>query len=481
MKRGPESLRLPYILGGLGVLLLLVRFFWPLFSFDVPVGYDAGINRYLFLRYAEAFPGWPALDPWAREHPAPLFLAAAPLLRMGLPVDWLLGWIWSLMPVLLACALAWVTGRKWGRDVGIVVLFLAVLSIPLYHGFFSMFWKTFASLVFAVFAFYHLERGSLWVVPLAFLCVAVHHQTGLLAGLVIASYWLVRAPSHWRHPRWWLSALLLAVAAGLALLLYLPFWQEAVLGPLYSLLLLRGDSAPGGSFPEASYFLKHEPILLLLGALGFVRSLRREQGSAFQLAVLWSLVFIVLRLVFYRRFFLQLDLFLLPFAALGTVWIWQRFRHPAVGVGFVALLTVQASFSFLAAKTLTPRFDGAALQALQEAGNFVPPSATLLALENQSAPYLLGWLPHVRVGAPGLFHLPGWTYEQWEQFLFQGADVRAALLKDVPRPLYLFVSPYFRSYYGEKGEALLRDPCLQETGHPLLRRVVCPASSPIAP
>src|SRR3989338_11394615 len=91
----------------IGILLLLLKFFWSFFSFEVPLGYDPGIYLYLFFHYAEAFPPFffPDLPPWAREHSLGLFLFVSPLVKLGVPVDWFVGWLWNLFPVLLAVVL----------------------------------------------------------------------------------------------------------------------------------------------------------------------------------------------------------------------------------------------------------------------------------------------------------------------------------------------------------------------------------------
>lgn len=67
--------------GSLGILLL-AKFLWPLFAYDIPLGYDPGLYRYLFLQYAESIKDFtlPELLPWASEHPPGLFVLAAPLL-----------------------------------------------------------------------------------------------------------------------------------------------------------------------------------------------------------------------------------------------------------------------------------------------------------------------------------------------------------------------------------------------------------------
>lgn len=453
------------------LLVLALKFLWrPVVLGDV-LGFDAGINRFLFLRYAAAFPGLPALEPWAREHAPGLFLLAAPLLRLGLPVDWMLTWIWGVVPVLLVGSLAFVTGKRLGRAEGIATLILGILSLPLYDGFALMYWKTFAALLFAVWAFHCLERRSvLWGLAFLFLVAVTHQQTALLAGLAVATFFLLQLPVIRWNARTTLAILGLVIVTGVAALFYLPVWSEAVRAPLLSVLKLRGNAAPAGFFLTPAYYLGLSWPVYLLGLLGCVTDLRRHRGTLWQCAALWAAVFVLCRLVFYRRFFLQLDFFLLPFAALALAGLWRTWRGALLRAGLVTLVALQAWIAV--ADTMIHRtvMDAELRDAIPALASQLPSDATVLGLENISATALLGWLPDRRVIAPGLFGDP-WSPEDWKQFLLGTHRERAAMIKRLPAATFLFVSPMFRSYYGQRATEFLRDPCLEATDHPMLLRI----------
>src|SRR3989344_4303219 len=124
------------------ILLLLDKFLWPLFLYRIPLGFDVGIYRYLFLQHAEGFPPFiiAPMDVWALGHPLGLFFFSTLLMKLGVPVEWLLGWIWNLVPVVLAAVLAWVTGKREGRAIGVLTLLMALLSIAYFDGFAMMYW-----------------------------------------------------------------------------------------------------------------------------------------------------------------------------------------------------------------------------------------------------------------------------------------------------------------------------------------------------
>jgi len=460
------------------VLLLLAsaKFLYPVFAFDLPLGYDPGIYRYLFLKYAQVFPSFsiPDLKPWAQEYPYGLFLFAAPLLKLGVPVSWFLGWIWSAMAVALLALLAWVFARREGMITGILILLTGTLSIAFYDGFAAMYWKTFFSLFFLVLTFHFFERKSLWMmVPCGALTFLSHNQTGLILGLALAAWWVLNVRSNWRDPLFRKWTIAFTVIAVLGLIWYAPIWYRAFWAPLKSVFLLRGEDAPSGEFREAIFYIRYAGILLAFGIAGFIANFRRERFTVWQLAVLVCAVFIVFKLVFYKRFFLQLDFFLLPFAAMGLKAAWERFSSPTGRAILVGLLVMQGWLSIQQMLYWEPRYDARILASIEGIPQIVEKDATVIALENETAVWLLGWLPDLQTGGPGLFDEPAWTYQQWEELLYGTHVQRLALLDGMTRPLYFVASPLFFSYYGDAVKGFLADSCLKKVEGTMLLKVVC--------
>ena len=454
---------LPIVIG-IVFLLLLAKFTIPAQWFGLPLGYDAGMYRYLFLAYAKGLPPflWPALPAWATEHPVGLFMFTTPLLRAGLPVDWLIGWMWDLFPVLLAGVLAWVTGKRHGIIVGIGTLIAALLSVAYYDGYAAMYWKTYAALLWMVLTFFFVERKSFWALPCILLTLVTHHQTGLLFGLALATYWLRILPSHWRDARWRWGTLAILVVAGLSVLLYLPLWEKAVYGPLRGLFFLRGDSAPGGSFPPLQFYVSTGGILLVLGLYGFVLNLRKERGTLWQFSVLWAAIFVLFRLVFYRRFILQLDFFLLPFVGIALAQLWHQLRSWLLRGVLIIVLLIQMGFTVWVITQRLPSVSLHTYQVVRALPALVPPGTTVLDLENLSAWFVRGFLPEHQVGAPGLLDWPDWTIETWEKFIITSSHAEfAEMLKAMPQPLVLFASPDFHGYYGAAARRFVDDPCME--------------------
>jgi hypothetical protein len=456
-------------------ILLLGKFLAPLFLFDVPLGYDPGIYRYLFLQYAESIRHFslPELAPWALEYPPGLFVLAAPLLIAGLPVDVLIGWMWNLVPVLLACVLAWVMYKREGRAVGVCVLLIALLSQAYFDGFFAMYYKVYVSLILTVCTYHFAEKLSMWFIPCALAAVMIHQQTGLILTLALGIWWILSLKTRWKDPVFRKLSVALVVSAVIALLWYLPQWERAIWSPLKSIILLRGDNAPAGAFPDASFYVRTMGIVLMLGIFGMIINLRKERGSLWQLSVLVCAIFIIGKLVFYKRFYLQLDFFLMPFAAIALVWIWKHASTIWARAFLVLVLVVQAIVGLQSMKLRTPIFGASELSQIKALAEVIEPDAAVIAMENISGMWLRGWLPSHAVGAPGLFDYPDWKYEDWEVFIDGSRSERRSLLGGLQGPVYFFLSPTFIYFYGDRAKLVIEDPCLTSVSDAPLLLSVC--------
>lgn len=457
--------------------LLLIKFLWPLFAYDIPLGYDPGLYRYLFLQYAESMKEFtlPELLPWASEHPPGLFVFAAPLIIAGLPVDALIGWMWNLFPVLLICVLALIITKREGQAVGVCVLLMGLLSQAYFDGFFAMYIKAYVSLLCTILSYYFAEKRSYWLVPTALAAVMIHQQTGLILILSLGVWWLLSLKSSWSNTKFRRMTYVLGLAGILACIWYLPQWERAIWSPLKSIILLRGDNAPAGAFPAATFYVRTMGVVLFLGLFGMVVSFKNERGSLWQISVLVCAVFIVFRLVFYRRFYLQLDFFLMPFAALALVWIWNTIATHWTRILLAGVIISQGVLGFKGMDLRKPRFGVYELNQISSLPEHIEPDATVIALENISGMWLRGWLPRHKVGAPGLFDFPNWTYEDWLMFVDGSSEDRRNLLEELEEPVYFLLSPAFTQFYKERASAVITDPCLQVVvDAPLLRSICSP-------
>lgn len=504
------------------VILLLFKYFWSFFLFPgVPFGYDAGIYRFLFLTHAKGFPPFllASMPEWAKSHPLGLFFFSTILLKAGLSADALIGWVWNLFPVFLGGALAAVLSRTYGKRVGLFALLVFLVSVAQYEGFLMIYWKVFLALLWCTLAFGAYERKSrLWVLYGMF-AVATHQQIGLLFAFALASSIVassIRRRAVCEHlvlggmllltcllgllwylpnferaigsvlpfllrptvslgifailcigtlmlfsvilspmPRWWVMVVCAAVGF---LLLLLPFAGYAP-SSLIS-FLTQSRSAVPGAFLTVEEYLRASFPLFILGIVGLVLLIRRDVGSPWAWAAVWSLLAVMSMFFFYRRFLLPLDFFLLPSAAIALEWIWGL-RHGKLRGLAVAVIALQALLLLQRMAVIDPHVRASDLREFAALPRTVEPGSKLVVLDNM-APWVVGFLPDASVGGPGIFDSQ--PEEAWQKFLFGSHEDRLAFFKDYPGGTYFYATDVFRNFYPPEVQSLLEDPCLRQAG-----------------
>ncbi len=510
--------------------LLLIKFCWSLTVSAVPFGYDAGIYRALFTWHAM---GWPPfmpmpVPPWAQSHPLGLFAFSSLLLKMGMPVDVLLGWGWNLFAAVPAFVLAAVMWKSRSPKVAVALLCVAVLSVAQYEGFIAMYAKVFAALAWCALALHLFElRNRWWVLPGMFV-LATHLQVGLILGVTVVSWCVQRFVAGSRKDALfgaWTGILALALggawywqnfvysvlpSAGkvvasvdgsavlmgicilaLAMAAFLSMRRVSVAAfarpsgtcAMYGVLLLvalgigqlelHPQATPSGSFLPALEYVWLSFPLLLLSCIGLALSVRSNRcGDTWQWAVVWSAAFVLAKFFFYLRFLLLLDFFLLPFAAIALEELWcgskRMWRWLAI-----LFVCVQCILAVQRLQQLRPEFSTEQLQAIAVMEQRIAPRSTVLVLDTSIAPWAMGLLPRADVVAPGMFQSP--SYKHWEQFMYGTHADRVAFFGMFRKPAFVYAGPAFHAFYpSEVQSAVLQDPCMQPAGEQGWYAVSCP-------
>ncbi len=523
--------RLLPVLAGIIVLLLVIKYFWSMYLFpDVPFGYDAGIYRYLFLRHSIGIPPFDTANvaPWAKAHAPGLFFFSSIIMHLGMPVDLLIGAVWNVFPVVLACVLALSLRKRHGDYVGFFVLLAALLSTVQYEGFLMMYYKTLVALLWCALAFTAFEKGSLLWIPLGMLTIATHQQIGLIFIIAIGSSMVSSVVLHSRTVPlrrcgeflltiilgllWYLptyqhslqdiapklleSGTLLALLAALvivggfsALIVWLPqknrrlLWLLAAASCVILLSLLpvvldspsilgrllspRPDAISGAFFSLPQYLFVSLP-LLLAGIAGLVLSLDSERGTPWQWAVLWCAVATLGMFFFYRRFILPFDFFLLPFVGIAFAALWKNTIAGRAVLGIIVV--VQAGLLVHQMSSIDPIVKPSWLTEFAALHESVPDGSTVVVMDNM-APWIVGFLPDSSVSGPGIFD--SLSLPEWEKFLL-GSDVdRAAFFGHYRKGTFFYVTEVFGSFYPPEVLSVLTHPCLTKTDAPGLYRSAC--------
>jgi len=225
--------------------------------------------------------------------------------------------------------------------------------------------------------------------------------------------------------------------AGLAILLgglaYLANFQLGIKPFLQPLLTISKGSS--GSF----YSLTISWLLTLLYLPLAIYGLKKKSNlRPFLAGALICLGWVVMRLFFYNRFFITLNIFLIFWAAIGLRQLMKKYQQhlDIFQFYFAACIIFIVAFVFKTGQPLINR------QLLNEIKAFqAEPEAVILSLGRANAAWLMGWTdyPVIAWGYGGEDKY--WDREQWQKIFDPvGVEEKVKLFKLLPQPVYVFLN-----------------------------------------
>lgn len=386
------------------------------------LGYDYGFYRYAALH--------PTVTPDALLtgiHGGYANILLAILHALHVPVDIGLTAYLYLAALLLGVALFYCL-RPHSRVAAVFGCLLLACSIIQSEAYNMFLWKTVLALPLLLVGLLALQKEKYGLLGgVVFALLFTHRTTLIVLLLVIGLYAIIRAITANRR------GLLLCGVLGLGLLTHIfynslkTFWQTAFGS-------VNADVLVGIFFHNKNIFAALLPITLLTlyGCVKLIKYKGVPTTSLLLASV--SLGWILIRLPFFHRFYIYLDLGLLLLGAVSLATIWQNHK------GFWLRTAVLAGLSVLFLQNIqhvqnTPPL--ISQNEIQEISSFATPQPApfVLATSAEDAPWLLGYLQGSRLAAPGLFE-DTHSETAWQQFWLGIAQQQ--FLSSFPQPLYLY-------------------------------------------
>lgn len=417
------------------IFYLFTRLFLVLQQGPAAFGYDTGIYRHVIAGYYE------------RLHDTTLvpfgFTAYSNFLKfLGESTDNILVSWYIFISVFLFFVFYLFVKTYTNTATALLAVFLFSLSIVQYELYWWFYYRNFLAfgLFFVTLILLHY-RSYLAILPLIALGT-VHVLTLLPIGVTMML--LVFFEKETRKYYFLTGAAALSGVLLLnykELLSYVPQIQQTH-GQVSN--LDPGQSEFSGQFLDLSFFVKHTLLYGVFGLLGFFQYFKKYKTVS--LLFLVSLLPLIFQILFYRRFYIFIDVCLIFFAAVFISQLLKSQKHFVVQIAFFffAAVGIFLSTGYIIHKQ--PLLTHTDLQNIMSLDTIAP--AYVMSLSSASAPWLYGFTHHAII-APGIFEENKWNRGQWEIFWTTvNQTERHELLNQYPTPLYIFVGPAEQGFRG---------------------------------
>jgi len=307
---------------------------------------------------------------------------------------------------------------------GTAAMVLAAVSAAESQAYAMFLWKNMLGLVWLLLAIKFIqEKKWKWLV-LTGVLLFLTHRTTLIILLISLSAYLVYELAARKYYKW--LGLCLAV-----FVIAFPFLKDFY----HNFLGNPNTDVVAGILLDLPTFFKSTWPTMILAAAGLVFYLKSKEHrfAVFFLGV--NLMWVALKLPFYNRIILYLDVALVFFAAyfLGSLAVPAAKKYSwrlAAAVPLCLAIIFGINYNL----QLQPLISLDEIKEIREFTGSLP-YGFVLAVDSSDAPWLLAFSSNVRLGAPGLFE-NFHTYEEWQTF-WDGSGQKQ-FLSVYPKPLYLY-------------------------------------------
>jgi hypothetical protein len=394
---------------------------------DRAFGYDTGIYRRLIIDNFQQI-GNPEITPFGFAY----FTNVLSLLGAG--VDQIL-FFWYMLFSAMIFAAIWVLARVYlSRPAALLALFFFATSIVQFEFFWSYYYRNFVALFLAILIILAIKKKS-YVILLLLVALGTIHPVSLvpvgllmIAGLTIKKY---------RKYLFLTGLLPLVVIVALnrqELAIYLSVLQRTDIFLNY--LEVTGFGEMTGQFINLPTYLVFGFYYIFFGIAGLIVNFKKIK--LLSIFAIVNIFLIAVGFVFYRRFYVFLDIALIIFSAQFLAHYWQKINFHWLSrliliIFFGSIIWQSAFYCF----SKEPLISSGEMTAIDQLNNYQP--AYLISASSYYAPWLYGYTHH-RVIAPGMLDENLWNKEQWNIFWKTASSTERYRLVEqyYETPLYLF-------------------------------------------
>ncbi len=457
------------------LLLLLLISIWlgiyriiPFFDVNIAFWYDPGLYRLLFVDYINNLPNinFDNLS-WRDRSAYPPFLGFLwnILYIIGFNVDNLLSF-WLGFFSVITWIFIYLNLKKYSKITWIIGVILFMISVVQYKSFAMNYYKQIIWVIFFLAIFYLFEKKKyLLSIPLVISVFTIHRPSGLFFLLVFVVYKIFDFIKYRNEKKYleknikkkgnkekfdntmftYKDVLFVLLSWIVALLMYLPLFQELILNLIKPLTTTIASSGPSWSFFSVSDFIKYSYLFIVISLYWFYLKIKNKD---FDYIFIWYLVWalwIILKLFFYNRFLIFFDIFVILLAAYSFGIIFKENKKLFYFL-FIWFFFLQSYFYYnYVSSNNKAEISQIELDNIKKINTIVPENSMLM-VNSRSRSAWLAWYTLKPVIAPWLFEYDKWTLDDWKKWWLWDWKVKCELLdtyKDLDRPVYIWMTKFY--------------------------------------
>ncbi|MDP2090611.1 MAG: hypothetical protein Q8K30_03345 [Candidatus Gracilibacteria bacterium] len=446
----------------LSIIFGLYRFY-PYFFSDVPLGYDPGLYRRMFIDYFSSLPyvDFASFRPRTREaYPPYIGLMGNTFHIIGYNVDFLITYMLAIFGSITSIYI-YLYLKKYSQTTAIIGIIIFFISIIQYESFYLNYYKQILGIIFMLVGLYLLEKKKyLLSIPIIISMFTVNRPAGVFFVIMLVFYVLydilvgifkskksillakdctfiktdktiVQKLCGFAslYNRNILYILLTVLFSGIiALFMYLPLIDEQILSlikPLTTTFLVSGTS---GTFFSLEDFVGYNFFIIILSIYGIYVKIQKRDFDFTTIGYLVGLLWIIFRLFFYNRFLITFDIYIILIAAYGLGHLYSK-KKLFLFI-FVLFFGIQSYIyiDYLNENGI-PFIPKSEFELMQKLDTMLPNDSMIMVTHRHYTPRLFGYTD-LPVIAPSMFEYDLWEKSDWNNWLASDGIEKCKMIND---------------------------------------------------
>ncbi len=419
----------------LAIILILVTRIIPYTTNTIPLGYDPGIYKYAFEAYSSNLPNLPfnELDVWLQQWEPQGFFVLTDLLNIyGFTIDQIMIPFFIFVQFVLGLMIYSITKHFFGKKEAVLAIFLYSISVIEFKVFWYFYLKNVIGLILLLTSFYLYSKKKYFASALvAGFLAGLHRPTFLLFTIIFGLNFLIDFKNVKKNLQ---TGLLIT-------LICLGFYWGKFDQLLFSTLVPSIESPGAGTFMDFFQYQFSILVYLPFAIIGGIELFKHKEKVILLIGALISLFIVTFQLIFYNRFLIFLEVFVLILAAYGVKLFIESENKQIVKFVIIGLLLVSGIFLITKESIdAKPLISESELSSIKMIDTITETNALILVTNSQYSPWVKGYTTRIVI-APGLFDEDKWNRKEWEYFWMTSDENEIRnMLSDYKKPIYVFIS-----------------------------------------
>lgn len=408
----------------LSIIFWLYRFYPYIYS-DVPLWYDPGLYRRMFMDYFNSLPyvDFNSFTNRTRQaYPPFLGLLWNIFLLIWYNVDFLVTFMLAFFSVITSVYI-YLYLKKYSIIVAIYWIIIFLISIIQYESFFLNYYKQIIWIIFLLVSLYLLENKKyILSIPIIISMFTINRPAWVFFLIMIIIYKLI----HFKSSNKIIYTVLFSWF--ISLLMYLPLFYELIfwlIKPLTTTFLWSWTSWT--FFSTEDYLYYNFPVILISFYWLYLKVSKKDYDFTTIWYITW-LLWVLFRLFFYNRFLIFFDIFIILIAA---YWLWELYNKKRIYfIIFILFFCVQ-SYNYINYLNVywKPFIPKSEFDTIHNLDNVLSKDSMLMTTNKHYSPWLF-WYTNLQIIGPALIEYNLWDKSDWDKWWDNDWKVKCEMIND---------------------------------------------------